>query len=449
MKTIFKKTIFILALWAYSLTAIAQPIAEEVFGQNAWYTVYTDDGQLIHVDDHFTNNLEKVKASGSKVIRIGGAAANIFGNTPGNTGFPITDKEILFLVKKIRAAGMDVIIQAPYPNEGNDNSQLAKWANDAKALVNYINVQEVNNIPGGKVTKWAIGNEPDKHERIEDGLTFKVGYNYHATDLDAPEKIAKYIKQFAIKMRESDPEIKILGPSLSSYLHHFYFGGSYGSFNFTNKGLLENNGPNEFSGLIGTADVFGNATITSVRNKPYIDYISLNFYTPSNSITDIIEEVHLTSDNWKFRKGLQNINAAAISSAMVTKRTSAYPLKITVSEANTEHITSGSFNPSTFIAGQWWADFASICLEQQVEMINYWSTAENSFGFMNGAQNGTERSSYYHFQWLSENFKGTFLPNLMPSNYAITLKKVFGYKNTDLNEVGVIIMNQENVSRSL
>lgn len=436
MKKIFPKilTRWLLFACCIQVTAMAQTIPAHFFGQNAWYTRYTNDGQATNTNDHFSTNITEVKNASPYFIRIGGANANILGNDPGH---PLTASEALFLIKKIRDQGLEPIVQVPYLNEDNANSQsvLTDWADKAKKMVDTINNIKVNEIPIGplgtrKVTYWIIANEPDKHL----SGTKKIGYNYNQNDTSSPGKIAKYIKQFAIKMREADPDIKIMGPELSWYIHHFYFGGSYGGKTF--KGMLVDNSPNDITGLIGATDVFGSATATSVRYKPYIDYVTFHWYTPSDSIQKVINELHSEADNWKFKKGLINLKNAVNSSSLATKRTTGpttFPLKVAVTEANTQESTT--YNPSTFLAGQWWADFASVCLSQEVDMIQYWSSAENSFGFMNNS--GTKRSSYHHFKQMSTNFKGTYYTGTDNK----TNIKAFGSRGS--NQIAVMILNQD------
>jgi hypothetical protein len=463
MKKITLFAVFLLLSLMY-LPVTGQTIPDDFFGQNAWYTWYTDDtgtlpGQSFPnpaPTDYFLWNLQKVKASGVKVVRIGGAQANIAGNSPQNTSTvdPLTKDQALNLVKRIRALEMDVIIQVPYPNEGNDNSELAKWADRANEMVEYINITKVNEIPGGRVTKWIIANEPDHHEKLHDGVTFKVGYNYKANRLDAPELIANYIKAFAIKMREADPNIEIIAPGLSYYIHHFFFGDIYypnwpstdPELDFTGKGMLEDVSDNDISGLIKTNET----SVPGVAGRPYVNYVSFHYYPVSWDLNDLSQSVHTTSDAYKFRSGIKRIKEEAAKPITINKRTSNgvhYPLKVAITEANTE--VSGEnnnllpFNPSTFLAGQWWADFAGACLAEGVEMVQYWSSSEGAYGYLTPTQNGSERSTYHHFKLMADNFKGTFLPNQVTTN--ASGHKGFGYRNGN-NEVGVLIMNQNTAS---
>lgn len=148
------------------------------------------------------------------MCRIGGANANILGNFVAGapTYSPLTKEQALFLVIKIRQAGMEPMVQVPYFNLNNDNSDLANAADRARIMVDYINNQYVHLIPGGKVKYWIIANEPDKHE---DENLFKIGYNYNEFDPTSPGKIAAYTKRFAVEMRAADPDIKIMGPELA------------------------------------------------------------------------------------------------------------------------------------------------------------------------------------------------------------------------------------------
>jgi len=425
-----------------SFLSYSQSIPEKFFGQNAWYTRYTFDGQSVDANDYFVKNINKVKSAGSQYIRIGGAAANLFGNTPGNTVNEIKKQEILFLVKRIRSAGMEPIIQVPYPNEGNNNSNLSDWANNAADIVEYINITHVGSI-GGRVDKWIIANEPDKNLGTDDGINFyKIGYNYNANNINSPGEIAKYIKQFAIKMREKDLDIDIIAPELSWNIHHFFFGGSYQGLDFSNKGLLENGSPNDISGLIGSTDVFGNSVPFSVQGKPFIDFVSFHYYNPASSKSIIINEIHDTSDNWKVKKGLINLKNACTSSSMISKRTSSFPLKVAITEANVD--AGGAISNSNFISSQWWADFMGMCLSNgNVEWINMWSSFEDAFGFIDYA--GTMRSSYWHFKFMTDYFsQGEFFANTSITDVTSGSQpqniKAFACKNG--NQIVVMIMNQ-------
>lgn len=94
-----KPTTLLLCNFLFSLTVFGQSIPQNFFGQNAWYTVYTNDGQEPDINNAFINYIADVKASGAKFCRIGGANANIQGNIIGGipTFIPITREQVLYL----------------------------------------------------------------------------------------------------------------------------------------------------------------------------------------------------------------------------------------------------------------------------------------------------------------------------------------------------------------
>jgi hypothetical protein len=420
---------------------MTQPIEERFFGQNAWYTVYTT-ASLPVGQNPFVDSISDVQASGATFVRIGGANANILGNNP-NAPVPIDKDQILYLVQQIRAAGMEPIIQVPYPNDLNDNSTLLTWAQNAGDIVNHINNVNAANIVGGRVTHWIIANEPDKD--VSNG--HKIGYNYNPNLLSSPANIAKYIRQFAIEMRKKDVSIFIIGPELAAPWHHLFFGGMYNSQNFNGLGLLS--GPNDISGLIGTVDEFGNTIPANIQQLPYINYVSLHYYGTATSRADVLDDLYDVSDNWKIRACLQNLYAACVSSSMTAKRNS-IPLRVALTEANldaTATVTGihGTASDS-YLRGQWWCDLAGVALSERAAILNFWSSTEATYGFMDVT--GTKRSTYHHYKMMAESFRSTpgnpatFFTNSTPDTSFKS--KAFAYKNS--NEIGVLILNQAETS---
>ena len=142
-------------------------------------------------------------------------------------------------------------------------------------------------------------------------------------------------------------------------------------------------------------------------------------------------------------------------------------ISIALTEYNIEHLSSppseagsnyttvinGADNRS-FIQGQWVAEMLAVGMNAKdgnnqpwVSNMNLWSIKEgdcnNGFGYFSSCSTHVDRKrpSYYHFSMIANNFKGTFLPNLYTTN--ATSHKAFGYKNTNLNEIGVLIMNMD------
>lgn len=447
-----KKLLFALVLFA-TLKCLAQPITQDFFSQNAWSTVYnnsfnpTPSNTVLPTNDPndaFVQNIGAVTAMGAHLVRIGGANANILGNFVAGapTYSPLTKQQALYLVIKIRQNGMEPIVQVPYLNPGNTNTTLAQAASDAKDMVDYINNQFVNIIPEGKVKYWIIANEPDKDK--EPFTNYKIGYNYNETDPNSPGNIAAYIKRFAIEMRNADPSIKIIGPELAFPWEHMFLGNST---NFNNLGLLQAGQVNDISGLISAADVPTTvATPSVVIGKPFIDYVSFHYYGTSTSTTTVIQNIHNPAQG-KIKAIMAAVQATCNSALMGANRTfsgTVYPLQMAITEANLQSSTVTPTDADSFIRGQWWADFASICIPGGAQWVNYWSSAEtNNFGAMTST--GVKRSTYHHYKMMADNFKGIFTPttsiNIVGSGTPSDIK-AFAAKSSD--QVAVMILNQRN-----
>jgi hypothetical protein len=439
---------------------IAQtPIEQELYGQNAWYTYYVtwagppSTPPSPHSTDHFIPTIAKAKESGARYCRIGGANANLIGNDPSTAPNPITKEQIAFLVKQVRDAGMIPVVQVPYVNPGNNHLTLGSEASNAGDIVNYINNNSsVTAYTGGPVQDWIIANEPDEHEKILETVLTKVGYDYNFNLLTSPGNIAKYIRQFAIEMRKVDPSIKIIGPELAQYSNHMFFGGMYGSQDFTGLGLMEIGSPNDITTLIGTTDELGNPVPSGIQNLPYINTISFHFYNPAAVRDYVISDIHIGGDPWKLRYGLDKLKDEAASSAMIAQRTYSstnYPLTIGITEANVA-IESASTNPGSFLAGQFWSDFIDLCMTNEVKHLNFWSSAEDAFGYMNDI--GIKRSSYWHYQ-LTQNYMNSssgytglhYVPSSIVdlSTPAPAFPDVKSFASKVNNQLVIIIMNQK------
>jgi hypothetical protein len=102
---------------------------------------------------------------------------------------------------------------------------------------------------------------------------------------------------------------------------------------------------------------------------------------------------------------------------------------------------------NSFLAGQFWAELLGFTLEKNLEVVNFWSVREGDpssyyktdVGYIGSEENNKLKPTYWHYQMVANNFRGTLLAtSCTAGNY-----KAFSYKNTALNEIGVLVMNQD------
>lgn len=209
--------------------------------------------------------------------------------------------------------------------------------------------------------------------------------------------------------------------------------------------MLQPGKANDISGLITAADVPTTvATPSVVVGKPFIDYVSFHYYGSSDTRDKVIFNIHNPGPG-KIKQIMAPIASFCNSPTLTAIRGGQYPLQMVITEANliTTTATAVDANSDSFLRGQWWADFASICLPAKSQFINYWSSAESTFGSLNTS--GQKRPSYHHYKMMADNFKGTFTPTTSINIVGVgtpTAVKAFAAKSGD--RVAVMILNQQN-----
>ena len=321
-------------------------------------------------------------------------------------------------------------------------------------------------IPAANVV-FAIGNEWDRYKKS------------NGEKLTTAE-IKSAFQSYAVAMKTANANIKILGPSLSY------------------KAALDKNFNQILPRLIGGADdltgvIAGTGNSNLDNKKHYWDIVSFNTYPFNNSCTSADpstnwpnpnDNTYLTqcAVNLTITSDYNNRRNAIISSPNNfaneiqdvkdlignISRLHAEPFTIAVTEMNINYFNP-PWNPAgrpndvndqsknsvfglgaaSFIAGQFWASMFAIGMEKGLDFLQPWSIHEKSgsrkivdLGILDeNYPNVKNRSTYTHFKILANNFKGSFLPNQYTTN--ASTHKAFGYKNTSLNEIGVLIMNMD------
>lgn len=331
----------------------AQEISPFLFGQNHWLA-NGDEGRVGYLNQLWP----KVKASGVKMIRIGGNGYE--------RNFP--DRERLNrMIDSIQGIGAEPILQV----------SRFFTALQAKELVEYYTKGD-----GRKVTYWSIGNEPLLH------------------DEETLEIVQEFILRLATAMKEVSPEIKI--------------------FVFDEAGLRMPEygelcgGSMDITGL----KVNGQWLIDGFSFHNYPNGIEFNrddvvFKGPQSILNDIKQLNELIEKaNEKHRRigeeglmwGLTEFN---VTWSNPDRETSGY---------GNPSFLGGQFIAEIFGYGmQYGAHMMNMWC------INETDAVSTDFGYLGFPREFYPRSSYYHMQMMSENMQGLFVPSGNNKEYVKTI----------------------------
>jgi hypothetical protein len=331
----------------------AQEISPFLFGQNHWLA-NGDEGRVGYLNQLWP----KVKASGVKIIRIGGNGYE--------RNFP--DRERLNrMIDSIQGIGAEPILQV----------SRFFTALQAKELVEYYTKGD-----GRKVTYWSIGNEPLLH------------------DEETLEIVHEFILRLATAMKEVSPEIKI--------------------FVFDEAGLRMPEygelcgGSMDITGL----KVNGQWLIDGFSFHNYPNGIEFNrddvvFKGPQSILNDIKQLNELIEKaNEKHRRigeeglmwGLTEFN---VTWSNPDRETSGY---------GNPSFLGGQFIAEIFGYGmQYGAHMMNMWC------INETDAVSTDFGYLGFPREFYPRSSYYHMQMMSENMQGRFVPSGNNKEYVKTI----------------------------
>lgn len=365
-------------------------IPPHFFGINAWMPakIGNDDkgGKL-------EEKWQEIKDSGVKIMRYGGIAVD----RDANPDLTIVRSQYLTLVDSMRSRGIEPVLQVPY--WGGTYS-----ATQAAALVSFI-----NGSPNSRGVKyWSIGNEPDLD---------KDNYPYKPV---TTTKIANYIRSFSAAMKAADPTIKILGPELT-----------WGDPNLLDP-LTTCNGTGD--------DITGTDPSTG---RYYIDIISFHAYHGMSGEQLRSEVVGKLAPSEGFQQRLGTLKTRLTG---CHNRTGANAILIAVTETNVGHQNTNDFESSSdiggvdaksFLGGQFWADTLGVSMLHGVDFVTFWSVVEgDELGYI-GHDTGAKRPSYYHFQMMAKNFRGSVVTATDNRDNV----KSFAAKDSD--QVAVMLLNME------
>ena len=458
-----KRNFLISCLFALSTFVAGQGITinTDIYGVNAWFiNVHEANASLF--GSHFESQLAAVKASGCKMVRIGGIAPNwdqLYDFDANSLAISTPVDRLEHLIGKIRDAGMDVIIQVSYapptlcPNyvPQSGYSPLAAHTLQQQATIAANLVEHLNNVLGLNVLYWSVANEPDLSLGT---CTDPHGFGLSA-ETDAPT-IAEYMKVFSTAMKNKHKYIKIIGPELASFSTDV--NGHKMLAALISDPADPNNSNTSIMGKIGTGN--------NAQGEYFVDIISVHYYpssgdlaqvqdNPSHSTSGIGAKISCTGIT--LREGLVELITGAgrdISNCRIAF--TEFNLDNFTSKDESTHFTDviEEWDSRSFAGGQWLCEVYAEALKQHsggtpwVQFMTLWSVKEGGceksgssrpFGYISNCT-GKKRPMYYHYQMMAEHFKGKFFTAAI-SNAGSSKIKAWAAQSDD--RIAVMIMNQD------
>lgn len=359
-----------------------EAISPLLFGQNAWMP---DSIGSQKFGGQLHENWHHIEESSARTVRFGGIGADQ--NRPSNYQY-------IRMIDSIRNRGMEPILQVPFYNGKHSAQQAAE-------IVRYVNVTMQRNIK-----YWVVGNEPD--------------HVYHYT---RSSQVAPYLRSYSFAMKDVDPSIKIIGPETAWF----------------NRGILE--------GLCnpgGPDDVTGKDS----KGRYIIDIVSFHSYAFGGNQTrqQVVENLMAPGE---FEDELKELKSWVDNANTKNNRKGSEALKMAITEANIGYKNALNDNldgngTTSFIGGQFWAEFLGIAMKHGVEIFNFWSVVEGNnqslnIGYIDRISN-RRQPSWHHFKMMSENFSGYYAPT------KINLPNAKAIASTDENKVALMLLNQSMVT---
>jgi hypothetical protein len=473
MKNI-KNLILTICLLAFAnIKSQTVAISPQFYGINAWYIDATGLGTNTFAAT-FTAQLLAVKASGVEYVRIGGNAVNWNQLYDFDNTLAITDPtRIVYLVEKIREAGMEPIIQVSVVpptfttscsvyNSQSGYEALGNLSVDDQAAVAGNLVHHLNVVLKLGLKFWVVANEPDL---AIGNCSDPQGYGLSAGS-DAAT-IASYIKTFSTHMKEWDPQIQIIGPEVASF-------------------STDDNGHDMMAALLSnptasaSTSILGKITDANFPNavgQYFVDIVSFHYYpgsSGSSTFTDVANvqsnPTHSTSGiaakistTVSGRTGIVDMILAASAGRDISNiRVAGTEFNIDADDGLTESTASYSANVNSydnrgFAAGQWLCEVFAECIKKQsggnswMQLMNLWSVKEGEckydepggsrpFGYISSCSltaTNLKRPMYWHYEMMAGNFRGVFYP--VSANNQTATVKTFAARSND--RIAVLIMN--------
>lgn len=364
----------------------AQVISPNLFGQNHWMD-RSDEGNR---PGYVYMLWPKVKESGIKTVRIGGAGYER--RLPERT-------KLAAIIDSIQGIGADPILQVP--------SHYS--AEQAAELVTFFN----SNPKRKPIRYWSIGNEPLIRVR-----------NEREAMLKKLDEVYSFLTRLAPAMKTADPTIKILV--------------------FDSEGLPIDNTEklnyDAYEALVG-----GRLDITGKDKNGRWLVDGINFHLYPNRLDYTRDHVIFTSTHM-VRQATRQVNELIAKANKKHGRTGDKRLlwgltEINVNAGNPNREITGIGCPS-FLGGQFIAEIYGIGMANGALTVAPWCISETDrvrtdFGYLGLPTEFYPRSSYYHTQMMAMNMKGSFLPTVTSNSYVHTIA------SRSEEEICIMILNRD------
>lgn len=364
----------------------AQKISPTLFGQNHWMERSAEGNR----PGYLYMLWPKVKESGIKTVRIGGAGYE--------RRLPDRDK-LTGIIDSIQKIGAEPILQVPSHYTTAQAAELVKYfnANPKRKPIRY----------------WSIGNEP----------LIRVRHDREAM-LQKLEEVYSFLTRLAPAMKEADPTIKILI--------------------FDSEGLPVDNTEKlnyeAYEALVG-----GRLDVTGKDKNGRWMVDGINFHLYPNRMDYSRNHVIFTS-TYMVKQATRQVIELVEKANKKHRRTGAGKLmwgltEINVNAGNPDREVGGIGCPS-FLGGQFIAEVYGIGMENGAFTVAPWCINETDrvrtdFGYIGLPSEFYPRSSYYHTQMMAMNMKGNFLPTTSSNSYVHTIAS----RSDD--EICVMILNRD------
>lgn len=343
---------------------------------------------------------------------------------PSPSNYWLTRHDYIRKALVMQDNGITPILTLPLSeiNDDDDDPTFGLAANLVASLVKDVNDSLTIKYSRAPVLHWVYSNEPEEGGKIS-GIPI---HGYDSTN--APQMIHDYIKAYWIAI---------------------YNGGSGGTWNnawgtpvFIGPELYGYDNYNHGTGKVNELikQLTGQSPYGTVNSiLPYIKVFSWHYYPFNDESTqtqgiaaptreNVIDILQKTTGVPRY---LSSNSRPLLSDINEVKGYLPSTIDVAITEANICHMNdlTGTFandnvtgtGANSFIAGQFWAEMMSVCMEGGMKHLDFWSSLEGqsadayktNIGYLNSDPSrfggvGGKKSTYYHFKMMSDNFHGNF-----------------------------------------